>query len=87
MRRDAGQSGGAGGAAVLEAADPRLADVQLLTIGQLARALSMSIATVRRRVAAGDLPQPGLRLGGRLVRWRLRDLRAFLDGRPVGSRV
>lgn len=87
MRRDARQSGGAGGAAVLSPGDPRLADVQLLTIDMLARALCLSVATVRRRVASGDLPEPTLRIGGRVLRWRLRDVRAFLDGRPVGSRV
>ena len=72
-----------GGAAVLAAGDPALESVQLRTIDQLARALCLAPATIRRRVAAGDLPQPAVRLGARLVRWRLTDLRAWLSGQPV----
>ena len=41
--------------------------------------LSISPATVWRRVAAGILPQPH-RLGPRCTRWRVSELRSILNG-------
>jgi len=79
MRRDGRQAG----PAMLEAADPRLDGLQLIDIGGLSKLLSMSPSTVRRHVAQGELPQPALRLGPRLIRWRLRDIQAWMDGRAV----
>jgi len=83
MPRDGRQGGGSGGAAVLKVGDPRLEAIQLLDVRALAAALYLSVATVRRKVKLGELPQPAVRIGQRIVRWRLRDVRSFLDGQAV----
>jgi len=83
MPRDGGQGEAGGGAAVLSVGDPRLEPIQLLDVRALAAALYLSVATVRRKVKLGELPQPAVRMGQRIVRWRLRDVRAFLDGQTV----
>jgi len=66
------------------------ADVELLTVRQLAAALKLSRATVWRLTAAADaglptadgFPRP-VRLGRRIVRWRASDVAAYL-GRLAG---
>jgi len=51
---------------------------ELLTLNDVAYRLSMSVATARRLVEQGKLPQP-IRFGVRLHRWRLRDIQQYLD--------
>ena len=56
---------------------------QLLTIDQTADYLSCSKQTVRRYIAAGELP--AYRVGARAVRLRLADIDAMLRRIPVGE--
>lgn len=60
--------------------DPRLAELQLLSIDTLANLLEMGESTIRRCVQEGQLPGPAVKIGKRLVRWRLADVRAFITG-------
>jgi len=57
--------------------------LRLLTVRQVADLLNLSIRSIWRMAAEaeagiGDFPKP-LRLGSRTVRWRLADLRAYVD--------
>ena len=60
-----------------------LDDLRLLTVGQVAELLGISVRTCWRLSALaeaghGTFPRP-LRLSAKCVRWRLADLRAYLD--------
>lgn len=55
------------------------ADVQLVTVRQAAALLAVSTRSVWRMVADGTLPQP-IRLGSRVVRFRLADLQRTIEG-------
>jgi predicted DNA-binding transcriptional regulator AlpA len=55
-------------------------DDRVISEHEAAKACGVSIATLRRRVAAGDGP-PRIRLSVHRVGYRLRDLRAWLDAR------
>jgi excisionase family DNA binding protein len=51
----------------------------LLTPQEVANRLSIAPSTLWRLVARGQFPPP-IRFNRRLVRWKTRDLQAYLDG-------
>jgi excisionase family DNA binding protein len=55
----------------------------LLTARELANRLSISLRTLYRMLARGQLPQP-IRLGRRHVRWKATDVQRYLDGLQPG---
>lgn len=58
--------------------DPELAGVKLLSARQVAALIGVHPRSVWRMAAAGDLPRP-IRLGDRVVRWRLADLQNHIE--------
>ena len=54
-----------------------LAHVQLLDAREVARVLAISMPTLWRYVKQERVPQP-IRLGPRVLRWRLRDIERFV---------
>lgn len=54
----------------------QLADA-LLRLKTVTQATGLSSATVYRKLAAGDFPEP-VRLGARCTRWKAADLRAWI---------
>jgi excisionase family DNA binding protein len=50
----------------------------LLSPHEVANRLSIASSTLWRMVARGQFPQP-IRFSRRLVRWKTRDLQAYLD--------
>jgi len=58
--------------------DALLADVTLLTVRQVAELLGVHVRSVWRLSLTGELPAP-IRLSGRVIRWRLADLRDHLE--------
>ena len=54
-----------------------LAHVQLLNARQVAELLAISVRTLWRCVKDERVPQP-IRLGPKVVRWRLRDIERFV---------
>jgi excisionase family DNA binding protein len=65
---------------------PRGSERDLLTIREVAWRLSISSRSVWRLVATRELPPP-VRLGRRVVRWRLADIRAYLDSLRTGTKL
>lgn len=59
--------------------DPRFPDAQLLTAREVADLLRIHPRSVWRAATAGDIPKP-IRIGPKVVRWRLTDLQAFIGG-------
>mgnify|MGYP003886172007 CR=1 FL=1 len=64
-------------------AESSVDSLKLLTVGQVADLLGISVRTCWRLSALaeaghGSFPRP-LRLSAKCVRWRLADLRAYLD--------
>lgn len=57
--------------------DPRFAEAQLLTAREVAALLRIHPRSVWRATAAGDIPKP-IRIGPKVVRWRLTDLAVFI---------
>lgn len=57
---------------------------QLLSKKDIAKILSVSTKTINNWVYKGFMPQPDIR-SKRLVRWKLNNLREFLDN-PIGWR-
>jgi predicted DNA-binding transcriptional regulator AlpA len=57
--------------------------VTLLTAEQVAGAYGVHKRTVWRLVATGDIPQP-IRIGRRIVRWRLSDLQQHVQLAKAG---
>lgn len=55
----------------------QLADA-LLRITTVTQATGLSSATVYRKLAAGEFPQP-VRLGSRCTRWKAADVRAWIQ--------
>ena len=53
---------------------------QLLTVRDVADALSVSVRTVWRLADSGQLPTP-IRMGSRLTRWKAADIQLFIDTR------
>ncbi len=60
--------------------EDHLKHVTLLDARRIAGLLGVHERTVWRLVSAGELPQP-IRLGTKMVRWRLSDLESFLEQR------
>jgi excisionase family DNA binding protein len=59
-------------------------DKDLFTPREVAAKLSVSVRTLWRMLARGEVPEP-IRYNRRLVRWKARDLQTYLDGlRPQG---
>lgn len=59
--------------------DPRLRSCVMLQADQVAELLGVSSRSVWRMAAAGDIPAP-VKIGPRLVRWRLATLERYLEG-------
>lgn len=59
-------------------------DVRLLRDREVAELIGLDRRTFRRYVASGEAPQP-IRLGRRATRWRLSDIREWLDAAPQGQ--
>ncbi|WP_397536125.1 helix-turn-helix transcriptional regulator [Roseateles sp.] len=55
----------------------QLADA-LLRIATVAQATGLSSATIYRKLAAGEFPEP-VRLGARCTRWKSADVRAWIQ--------
>ncbi|MFI5454204.1 MAG: helix-turn-helix transcriptional regulator [Isosphaerales bacterium] len=53
---------------------------RLVTVADWAAALQVSVPTVERLRSGGRIPPPDLYLGRRLPRWRVRTVRAWLEG-------
>lgn len=60
--------------------------VTLLTARQVANLLGVHVRSVWRMSHAGQIPPP-IRLADRVVRWRLADLQALLDGIASGGKA
>ena len=52
--------------------------LRLLDVRQVAEILGIAVRTVWRLSAAGELPPP-VRIGVRIVRWRLSDIEQYLE--------
>ena len=59
---------------------------QLLNIHQVEAWTGMNKGTLYRQMAQGQFPRP-IRIGLRAVRWRERDLQAWLESRPKVQEV
>ena len=55
-----------------------------LDLPSVAEALSLSMATVKKLVAAGDLPKPR-QLTAKRVGWRVTDIEAWVESRPEST--
>lgn len=62
-----------------------VADVTLLSAKCVADLLGVHPRSVWRMAQTGEIPQP-IRLSERVVRWRLSDLRDYLDEKAAGAR-
>ncbi len=60
--------------------------VTLLTARQVADLLGVHVRSVWRMSHTGQIPLP-IRLAERVVRWRLADLQAHLDGIASGAKA
>lgn len=56
----------------------------LLRIKTVTQATGLSSATVYRKVAAGDFPEP-VRLGARCTRWKAEAIRAWIRAQGVAE--
>jgi predicted DNA-binding transcriptional regulator AlpA len=63
-----------------------LEGVTLLTARQVAALLGVHVRSVWRMSQADQIPRP-IRLADRVVRWRLADLQAYLDGIASGGKA
>lgn len=61
----------------------RMADVAVVSVREVAELLGVNPRTVWRMAQTGEIPAP-IRLGERIVRWRLSDLREHLDRKAAG---
>ena len=64
----------------------RKADVAVVSVREVAELLGVNARTVWRMAQRGEIPAP-IRLGERVVRWRLSDLREHLDHKAAGKNV
>jgi prophage regulatory protein len=64
----------------------RMADVAVVSVREVAELLGVNARTVWRMAQRGEIPAP-IRLGERIVRWRLSDLREHLDRKAEGKNV
>lgn len=62
----------------------RKTDVAVINVREVAELLGVNARTVWRMSQRGEIPAP-IRLGDRVVRWRLSDLREHLDRKADGS--
>lgn len=62
----------------------RKTDVAVINVREVAELLGVNARTVWRLSQRGEIPAP-IRLGERVVRWRLSDLREHLDRKAVGA--
>lgn len=62
----------------------RKTDVAVVTVREVAELLGVNPRTIWRLSARGEIPAP-IRLGDRVVRWRLSDLREHLDRKAAGA--
>ena len=62
----------------------RMADVAVVSVREVAELLGVNPRTVWRMAQTGEIPAP-IRLGERIVRWRLSDLREHLDRKAAGA--
>lgn len=62
-----------------------MADVTLLCVRQVAELLGVHARSVWRMAQTGEIPPP-IRLGERVVRWRLSDLREHFDQRAEDAK-
>lgn len=58
--------------------------VYYLDLSDVADALSLSTATIKRLVASGDLPKPRA-LTGKRVGWLAREIEAWAEARPTST--
>jgi prophage regulatory protein len=70
----------------MDAIRNRMADVAVVSVREVAELLGVNARTVWRMAQRGELPAP-IRLGERVVRWRLSDLREHLDRKAEGKNV
>jgi excisionase family DNA binding protein len=59
-------------------ADKLATSTGLITIGEVAAMLNISISTAWRCVSAGELPPPAMRIHKRLCRFNRRDVERFI---------
>jgi len=59
-------------------------DVKLLTAQEVAELLGVHVRSIWRLSQMGEIPAP-IRLGERVVRWRLTDLREHLDRKAAAG--
>ncbi|MFO0787107.1 MAG: helix-turn-helix domain-containing protein [Phycisphaerales bacterium] len=64
----------------------RMADVAVVSVREVAELLGVNARTVWRMAQRCEIPAP-IRLGERVVRWRLSDLREHLDRKAEGKNV
>jgi excisionase family DNA binding protein len=65
--------------------DGPMAEVTLLTVRQVAELLGVHIRSIWRLSQAGEIPAP-IRIGERVVRWRLSDLRDHLERKIAAAK-
>lgn len=58
----------------------------MVSVREVAELLGVNARTVWRMAQRGEIPAP-IRLGERVVRWRLSDLREHLDRKAEGKNV
>lgn len=56
----------------------------LLTVHEVAAIFKVSVRTIQRRRAAGDLPKP-ISIGPRMIRWRADEIEAWIRSLGAGS--
>jgi prophage regulatory protein len=59
--------------------EQRVSDDALLRIRDLSKLVGLSAGSIYRKIGEGGFPKP-LRIGERSVRWRVGDVRAWLNG-------
>ncbi|MBY0313711.1 MAG: helix-turn-helix domain-containing protein [Phycisphaerales bacterium] len=64
----------------------RMADVAVVSVREVAELLGINVRTVWRMAQRVEIPAP-IRLGERVVRWRLSDLREHFDRKAEGKNV
>ncbi len=62
----------------------RKTDVAVINVREVAELLGVNARTVWRMSQRGEIPAP-IRLGHRVIRWRLSDLREHLDRKADGD--
>jgi len=64
--------------------------LRLLNVGQVSELLGVSVRTIWRLSALAEIGRssfpPPLRLSPKVVRWRARDVQAYLDALSEGAR-